>query len=254
MNSLGFIVPTITRQQLTRSLYTSATQSNGESLKNFAEALAEKFINQVKKQRQKKKDLTRLIQIELLPFTATAEDIRKLAREAFPKGDKSIVDMVFCRKENFAPNGKCVLLMTSGEDARRLVLYGNRRALGGNMIRMSFARKSTRDPDGYLNNLRQNELRSATGTSTTATTAGQSVIITGFYSSSTEKLLDYLSTKHFYPVDNILFLKSKHGSAKHKHLIKFNTESEAWRCVRAFHNRQHTFDKKTYTVQVDVLY
>lgn len=114
--------------------------------------------------------------------------------------------------------------MTSGEDARRLVLYGNRRALGGNMIRMSFvtihmlyyyiililyaqARKSTRDPDGYLNNLRQNELRSATGTSTTATTAGQSVIITGFYSSSTEKLLDYLSTKHFYPVDNILFLK-----------------------------------------------
>jgi hypothetical protein len=28
--------------------------------------------------------------------------------------------------------------MTSGEDARRLVLYGNRRALGGNMIRMSF--------------------------------------------------------------------------------------------------------------------
>lgn len=92
MNSLGFIVPAITRQQLTRSLYTSATQPNGESLKNFAEALAEKFINQVKKQKQKKKDHTRLIQIELLPFTATAEDIRKLAREAFPKGDKSIVD------------------------------------------------------------------------------------------------------------------------------------------------------------------
>lgn len=35
---------------------------------------------------------TRFVQIESLPNTATSEDIRKLAREAFPKGDQNIIE------------------------------------------------------------------------------------------------------------------------------------------------------------------
>ena len=37
-----------------------------------------------------KKEPTRFIQIDSLPMTATSEDIRKLAREALPDGDKAI--------------------------------------------------------------------------------------------------------------------------------------------------------------------
>lgn len=61
--------------------------------KNFAEALTDNFIGVVWKQRQQyknHKEPTRFVQIDALPYTATAEDVYKLAREAFPKGDKSI--------------------------------------------------------------------------------------------------------------------------------------------------------------------
>lgn len=37
-----------------------------------------------------KREPTRFIQIDSLPMTATSEDIRKLAREALPDGDKAI--------------------------------------------------------------------------------------------------------------------------------------------------------------------
>lgn len=41
---------------------------------------------------------TRFIFVEALPATATPEDIRKLAREAFPNGDKSISESKLMRQ------------------------------------------------------------------------------------------------------------------------------------------------------------
>jgi hypothetical protein len=84
-----------------RSLHSSAvrlqtvTTHNEPTKKNFAESLTDKFIGQVWKQRQQYKDHrepTRFVQIDALPHTATTEDVYKLAREAFPKGDKNIVE------------------------------------------------------------------------------------------------------------------------------------------------------------------
>jgi hypothetical protein len=86
-----------------RSLHSSAmrlqtttnTSRNEPTKKNFAESLTDKLIGQVWKQRQQYKDHrepTRFVQIDALPHTATTEDVYKLAREAFPKGDKNIVE------------------------------------------------------------------------------------------------------------------------------------------------------------------
>lgn len=49
-----------------------------------------------------------------------------------------IILAVFCRNLEFNFRGRCVVFMSSPEDARRLVEYGNRRAVGGNIIKMSF--------------------------------------------------------------------------------------------------------------------
>lgn len=138
---------------------------------NFAEALTDKFVNQVKKQRQQyKMEPTQLVKIELLPNTATREDINKLAREAFHKGDKNIVEgknntikemlkvdrvylVVFCRNSDFEFNGQSVIHMNSTEDARRLIEYADRRMLGGKILRANYVsnheRKGKRDIDKY---------------------------------------------------------------------------------------------------------
>lgn len=62
--------------------------------KNLADSLSNKFVGQVKRQGKNAKapEPTRFVQIDALPNTATLEDIRKLAREAFAQGDKSIID------------------------------------------------------------------------------------------------------------------------------------------------------------------
>lgn len=165
--------------------------------------------------------------------------------------------------------------MATPEDARRLISYGDRRSLGGHIIKMSFTGKSAGNPEGFLNNLRRNELKSVTEATSAA---GRSVIISGFPFPATDYLLGYLRSKNFFPVDgvpdNVVPLSrfvykewihfrtannniySKYRSPVNKFLVKFDSESEAWRCVRAFHNEQYTNnrDQSTYTIHVDVVY
>ncbi|EIE83660.1 hypothetical protein G6F46_001807 [Rhizopus delemar] len=254
-----FLVPIVARQRIalnvcSRSFHTSLIR-NVEARKDVTKTFNDKFGG--RRQQQQRLEPTRLIQIDTLPMTATTEDIRKLAREAFPKGDKSIVDIVFCRKENFNFDGRCVVLMATPEDARRLISYGDRRSLGGHIIKMSFTGKSAGNPEGFLSNLRRNELKSVTEATSAA---GRSVIISGFPFPATDYLLGYLRSKNFFPVDgvpdNVVSLSSKYRSPVNKFLVKFDSESEAWRCVRAFHNEQYTNnrDQSTYTIHVDVVY
>lgn len=103
MNSTRQLVSVIVRQRLStqvfntcqRSLHTSIVRLNDTQQKNFTEALTDKFIGQVKKQGKnggRLSEPTRFVQIDALPTTATTEDIRKIAREAFPQGDQSIVE------------------------------------------------------------------------------------------------------------------------------------------------------------------
>lgn len=97
MASTRQLVSALVRQRLSnrvfstcqRTLFTSTVQLNE---KNYAETVTNKFIGQVKKQGKNTTEPTRFVQIDSLPVTATTEDIRKLAREAFPEGDKSIVE------------------------------------------------------------------------------------------------------------------------------------------------------------------
>lgn len=98
---------------------------------------------------------SRLVKVEGLPITATFEDIRKLAREAAPPdGDKHIEDstlvearknvrntddiylVLFVRDDYFDFRGKCIVTMKNSADARQLVDYGNKRMVGGNVVRM----------------------------------------------------------------------------------------------------------------------
>jgi hypothetical protein len=67
-----------------RSLHTSFTR--------FSE------ITENRQKPQHRKEPTRFVQIESLPSTATTEDIRKLAREAFNKGDQNIVESMQTKK------------------------------------------------------------------------------------------------------------------------------------------------------------
>lgn len=100
MASTRQLVSVLVRQRLSaqvfntcqRSLHTSVVRLNNAEKTNFAENLTNKFIGQVKKQGKKSVEPTRFVQIDSLPVTATTEDIRKLAREAFPQGDKRIVE------------------------------------------------------------------------------------------------------------------------------------------------------------------
>lgn len=101
MASTRQLVSALVRQRISiqalntcqRSIHTSLVRLNtNETQKNFAETLTNKFIGQVKKQGKNTSEPTRFVQIDSLPTTATTEDVRKLAREAFPQGDKSIVE------------------------------------------------------------------------------------------------------------------------------------------------------------------
>jgi nitrogenase subunit NifH len=106
MASTRQLVSIITRQRISsqviktcqRSIHSSVirlnTNNNEHVKKNFAESLTDKFIGQVKRQGKNPRmaEPTRFVQIDALPTTATTEDVRKLAREAFSKGDKSIIE------------------------------------------------------------------------------------------------------------------------------------------------------------------
>lgn len=72
-----------------RSIHTSLNATDT----SFAEAITEKFLKQVKKQRQPlEPEPTPFVEIAHLPRSTTREDINKLAREAFPNGHESIVE------------------------------------------------------------------------------------------------------------------------------------------------------------------
>lgn len=71
---------------------------NHTKKKNFAENMSKQFIGHVKKQRTQTKafaEPSRFVVIDSLPPTATTEDVYKLAREAFPDGDKQIMESEF---------------------------------------------------------------------------------------------------------------------------------------------------------------
>lgn len=240
-----FIIPFIYRPLgCTRPLHTH------ELKKKTAQELVDKFIQQAKQIPAG----SRLIRMDTLPSTATTQDILKLARESFLNGDKSVLDMVFCRKKtSFKMTGKCMVLMTSTEDARRFILYGHQRFLGGNRIRMSFG-DLTQDPENYLKTYRH------VGLKTENQSAGRSVLVSGFPSKIARHLANHLGRKNFFPADgvpdNVVRLRGKPSSEYFKYMIKFDTESEAWRCVRAFHNTPYTVHKtkKTSIIQVNVVY
>ena len=76
-----------------RNIHTSFVRFNVEKNTHTAEALTNKFVGQVQRQNKPfRGEPTRLVQIDALPNTATKEDVLKLAREAFPEGDKSVVE------------------------------------------------------------------------------------------------------------------------------------------------------------------
>ncbi|KAI7904140.1 uncharacterized protein BX663DRAFT_504091 [Cokeromyces recurvatus] len=212
---------------------------------NFAETLARKFLGQVRMQRQigggansDHKEPSRFVRIRYLPRTVTTEDIYKLAREAFPKGDKNILDVIFERTDEFNMTGRCIVCMSSPEDARQLVEYGHQRTVGGNLIDMDYYGSKKTEIAKILNEFRRPELVSVHDA---GNFSGRSVIISGFpLKTRTDNVLGYLRSRNFFPIegspDNVIQLKTKNQATVSKFLVKFESESEAWRCVRAFHN------------------
>lgn len=109
-----------------------------------------------------------------------------------------------------------------------------------------------------MSSLRSPELTSITD-STNA--SGRAVVISGLPSrTQTDHLLGFLRSRNFFPIegasDNVLALKTKEQSTVSKFLVKFDSESEAWRCVRAFHNTDFVLQKRNenYKLSVSVAY
>ncbi|KAI8087843.1 uncharacterized protein B0P05DRAFT_569325 [Gilbertella persicaria] len=268
---MSFVRPFFRIPTVCRSLHTSVVHHE-----NFAESLTDKFIDQAKKQRRQNKtysEPTRFVQVDHMPPTATFEDINKLAREAFPKGDKTIdeskhayIDLqlidkllvIFCRNQEFNFNGRVVVAMASSEDARRLVEYGNRRALGGHIVKMSHIGHADSTSNSIMNKHRRSEL---THLADASHAAGRSVIMTGLpFKTQPEHVLGFLRARNFFPSqgtpDHVLRLRTKEQSTVSKFLIKFDSESEAWRCVRAFHNTDFMFKQRNqnYRLKLQVAY
>ncbi|KAI9496308.1 hypothetical protein BDB00DRAFT_809913 [Zychaea mexicana] len=251
----GFISAQCQQQQ--RCLQVSATKWNVEAQPNerqqsSAATMTNKFIAQARKERNiMDKEPTPFVQLENLPSTTTMEDIRKLAREALPEGDKSINEVVFVRQENFDFKGRCIVSMKSAEDAQRVIEYGNRRVMGGNVVKMSHV--------GNLSDkVRTRELRSVADQTSAS---GRSVTFSGLpMLTQPEHLLGYLRSRNFYPVegtaDSIIQLETKKQATVSKFLVKFDTESEAWRAVRRFHNDEFLLNKRNerYKLNVSVVY
>ncbi|KAF7732300.1 hypothetical protein EC973_005196 [Apophysomyces ossiformis] len=199
-----------------------------------------------------------LVQIEGLPMTATMEDIRKLARESFPQGDKSIREICFRRTPEFNFTGTCVLHMTSPEAAKSIIDYAHRRLLGGNLMKANYVNVQSGDAAEALRRFRSPELMSVADPTSAAS---RSVVIVGFPRTTTpDVVMGYLRTKNFFPIegvpDSVVQLKTKSMAAVSKFLVKFDSESEAWRCVRAFHNTDYNWNKhkETLKLRVSVVY
>ncbi|CAO3592159.1 unnamed protein product [Absidia cylindrospora] len=241
------------RQQLARAptsscLYTtSANPSTNLSASQFAEMASKKFLGQAKKGYNGRRNNTpsKFVVVDNLPATTTAEDIKKLAREAFNQGDKCINETIFCRSFDFKFFGRCVVMMDSPENAKKLLEYGNSRLVGGHMIKMLFAGNESKDPKEFINKLRRHELLSKTDATSAA---GRSVVFNGLPpQTKRDQVLGILRSKNLFPVegvsDNVVPLKTKDKGTVSKFLVKFDSESEAWRCVRTFHNTDFTLKK-----------
>jgi hypothetical protein len=245
----------------TQQILRDGSDEYNHKKKNFAENMSKQFIGHVKKQRTQTKafaEPSRFVVIDSLPPTATTEDVHKLAREAFPDGDKQIMETVFCRNAEFNFIGRCIVSLNSAEDARRLIEYGHRRVLGGNTLKVNYTGNDKSDANSVMSNYRRSELTSMTD-STSA--SGRSVVITGLPPrTQPEHLLGYLRSRNFFPVegapDNVLHLKTKDQSTVAKFLVKFDSESEAWRCVRTFHNTDFLLKhrQENYKLQLNVAY
>ncbi|KAG0182964.1 hypothetical protein DFQ28_003443 [Apophysomyces sp. BC1034] len=199
-----------------------------------------------------------LVQIEGLPMTVTMEDIRKLAREAFPQGDKSIREICFRRTPEFTFTGSCIVHMTSPETAKSLIDYSHRRLLGGNLMKVNYVSMKSGEPGEALNKFRSPELMSVADP---VSAASRSVVIVGFPQKTTvDIVMGYLRTKNFFPIesvpDSVVPLRTKSMAVVSKFLVKFESESEAWRCVRTFHNADYTWKKygENLKLQVSVVY
>ncbi|KAK4515273.1 uncharacterized protein ATC70_002883 [Mucor velutinosus] len=230
--------------------------------KNFAENISKQFIGYVKKQRSNQTkafaEPSRFVAIDSLPPTATTEDVYKLAREAFADGDKQIIETVFCRNHEFNFTGRCIVSLSTAEDARRLIEYGHRRVLGGNTLKINYTGNAKSDVSSVMSQHRRSEMTSLTDNTSAS---GRAVIVTGLPPrTQPEHLLGYLRSRNFFPVegapDNVLHLKTKEQSTVAKFLVKFDSESEAWRCVRTFHNTDFLLKSKqeNYRLQLSVAY
>ncbi|KAI9483761.1 MAG: hypothetical protein EXX96DRAFT_559600 [Benjaminiella poitrasii] len=241
-------------------------QQQQQQNSHFAEVLANKFIGQVRKQRQighgaeqHSTEPSQYVRIKYLPRTVTLEDVHKLAREAFPNGDKQILNVVFERTDEFNMTGRCIVCMSSIDDARRLVEYGHHRTLGGNVLNMDYYGTKKTDIVKVINKFRRPELVSMHDAARDF--SGRSVIISGFPSkTTTENVLGFLRSKNFFPLegapDNVVRLKTKSQATVSKFLVKFDSESEAWRCVRKFHNTDFLLGirKLEFPLQLRVAY
>ncbi|KAI7883424.1 hypothetical protein K492DRAFT_143903 [Lichtheimia hyalospora FSU 10163] len=251
----AFAQQSIRREQCrlfrTSAMALTANQQQ-QSAANDVDKVTRKFVDRVRKNRNfNKKEPTRFIQIDSLPMTATSEDIRKLAREALPDGDKAIQELLFVRDDYFEFDGRCLLEMKTAADAQRVIEYGNRRMIGGNVLRLSHI-------DKVFDKMRRKELNSV---GDIESAAGRSVMVVGFPSpTKPEHLLGYLRSRNFYPaegsLDNVIKLKTRSQATVSKFLVKFDSESEAWRAVRMFHNTDfvsHSYNAN-YKLQVSVVY
>lgn len=103
------VLSTLATKTCQRSFHSSyqtlKNQPQDTEDKNFVEKFSKQFIGHVKKQRSQTKafaEPSRFVVINSLPPTATTEDIRKLARESFPDGDKQISESKFiCKWSGF---------------------------------------------------------------------------------------------------------------------------------------------------------
>ncbi|KAI8150241.1 hypothetical protein BJV82DRAFT_586411 [Fennellomyces sp. T-0311] len=241
----------LNKPQQQRCFQISAPTCNAEK-SSAAATMTSKFIAQVRKERNiVSKEPTRFVQIDALPATTTTEDIKKLAREALPEGDKSINEIVFVRNDNFDFNGRCIITMKTAEDAQRVIEYGNRRVMGGNVVKMQHIGKLS-------DKVRTRELMSVADATSAS---GRAVVFTGLpLLTKPEHLLGYLRSRNFYPVegtaDSIMRLPSKKQATVSKFLVKFDSESEAWRAVRKFHNTDFLLTKRNekYNLHVAVVY
>ncbi|KAL0096260.1 hypothetical protein J3Q64DRAFT_1706956 [Phycomyces blakesleeanus] len=238
------------------------TRRHDNRRKDFAGNLIKKFTGQVRRANEPNESMvpTTLVRIDYLPSTATAEDIRKLVREATQKNGENIKEVVFCRTPTFHFKGRCLVHLNNTEDAASLVKYAHRRLLAGKVLNAGFGGEGNEDNvSSLLAESRTRELGSvADGTNY----SGRAVEIVGFPLRSTvDHVSGKLRFKNVFPIEgvdqNLVELKTAERSSVSKFLVKFATEAEAWRCVRTFHNTRHVLRAShtyEFELRVSVVY